>query len=233
MHRWGKLFLCLGCGLLVAGCPKGNKEFLEGKKAENLEDYDAAVTYYQKAVKADPTNADYKIKLDQVRFEAGASHVKKGLELRKKGDFQGAVSEFQRAQTVDPSSPVAEQELNKTDEMITERGRAADGAVQPPANPNEQPLASAPPEIKPLSRAPINLKMANDAKIVYDTIAKLAGLTIIYDPDFPARRISADLNNVTLEQALDIVSLESKAFWKPVTENIIFVIPDQPAKRRD
>jgi general secretion pathway protein D len=42
-----------------------------------------------------------------------------------------------------------------------------------------------------------------------------------------------ELNNVTLEQALDIVSMESKAFWKPVTENIIFVVPDQPQKRRD
>jgi len=38
---------------------------------------------------------------------------------------------------------------------------------------------------------------------------------------------------VTLEQALDIVSLQSKSFWRPVTENIIFVIPDQPQKRRD
>jgi general secretion pathway protein D len=75
--------------------------------------------------------------------------------------------------------------------------------------------------------------MSNDAKIVFDTIGKLAGLTIVYDPDFPARRIPVDLNNVTLEQALEIVSLESKAFWKPVTENIIFVIPDQPQKRRD
>ena len=38
---------------------------------------------------------------------------------------------------------------------------------------------------------------------------------------------------MTLEQALDIVSLESKAFWKPITENIIMVIPDQTQKRRD
>jgi general secretion pathway protein D len=58
-------------------------------------------------------------------------------------------------------------------------------------------------------------------------------LTVVYDPDFPARRIPVDLNNVTLEQALEIVSLESKAFWKPVTENIIYVVPDQPQKRRD
>ena len=68
-------------------------------------------------------------------------------------------------------------------------------------------MASQPAELKPLSRAPINLKMSNDAKIVYETIGKLAGLTVIYDPDFQAKRISTELNNVTLEQALDIVSL--------------------------
>jgi len=26
--------------------------------------------------------------------------------------------------------------------------------------------------------------MSNDAKVVFDTIGKLAGLTVIYDPDF-------------------------------------------------
>src|SRR5213595_1243916 len=117
--------------------------------------------------------------------------------------------------------------------MIAEKNRAADAAAELPTDPNEPPLAAMPPEIKPLSRGPINLKMANDAKIVFDTIGKLAGLTVVYDPDFPARRITVDLVNVTLEQALEIVSLESKAFVKPVTENIIFVIPDQPQKRRD
>jgi general secretion pathway protein D len=94
-------------------------------------------------------------------------------------------------------------------------------------------LASKPPEIKPLSRAPINVKMVNESKYVFDTIGKLAGVTMIYDPDLQVRRISVDLNNVTLEQALDIVSLESKTFWKPVTENIIMVIPDSTQKRRD
>jgi general secretion pathway protein D len=233
MRRWGSLFLCIGFGLLAAGCPKGQPDYNQGKKAETLQDYDAALGYYQKALKADPYNANYKIKLNQIRFEAGELHVKQGLELRKKGDLQGAAGEFQRAQAIDPSSPVAEQELRKTIEMIAEKNRENDAAAEPPADPNQPTLAAMPPEIKPLSRAPINLKMRNDAKIVFDTIGKLAGLTVIYDPDFPARTITVELNNVTLEQALEIVSLESKSFWKPVTENIIFVIPDQPQKRRD
>ena len=233
MRRWGTLFLCVGFGLLAAGCPKGQPDYNQGKRAETIQDYDAAFVYYQKAVKANPYNASYKIKLNRARFEASEFHVKHGLEMRKQGDLQGAASEFQRAQAIDPASPVADQELRKTVDMIAEKNRAADAAAEPPADPNETPLAAMPPEIKRLSGASISLTMDNDAKIVFETIGKLAGLTVIFDPDFPARRIPAHLNNVTMEQALEIVSLESKAFWKPVTENIILVIPDQPQKRRD
>ena len=94
-------------------------------------------------------------------------------------------------------------------------------------------LAERPPDLKPLSNSPINIRMSNDARAVYDTVGKLAGLTVILDPDFPARRISVELSDATIRQALDIVSMEAKAFWKPVTQNIILVAPDQPQKRRD
>jgi len=233
MKPWRSLFLCIGFGLLAAGCPKGTSDYNQGKKAETLQDFDAAFGFYQKALKADPYNANYKIKLNQIRFEAGQAHVKQGAELRKKGDLQGAAAEFQRAQAIDPSNPIAEQELRKTVELIAEKNRQTDAAAESPADSGQPALVTQPPEIKPLSRAPINLKMSNDSKIVFDTVGKLAGLTVIYDPDFPARRITVELTNVTLEQALDIVSLQSKSFWRPVTENIIFVIPDQPQKRRD
>ena len=233
MKGWENAVLCVCLAVFAAGCPKGQTEYAQGRKAETIADYDAALTYYQQALKADPNNANLKIKVNQIRFEASELHIKQGLTMRQKGDLQGALAEFQRAGVVDPSSPIAEQELRRTAAMIADKNRNADAAAEVPPDPNEQPLAATPPEIKPLSRAPINLKMSNDAKIVFDTVAKLAGLTVIFDPDFPARRITTELNNVTFEQALDIVSMESKAFWKPVTENIIFVIPDQPQKRRD
>jgi general secretion pathway protein D len=233
MHRWGIIVLFAGISLAVAGCPKGTSDFNQGRKAQDLHDYDAAFEYYQKALKSDPQNAEYKIKFDQARFDAAELHIQNGLTLRGRGDLENAASEFQKAASMDPSSVVAEQELRKTIEMIEDRKRAANAASEPPPNNDEEDLASTPPQIKPLSRAPINLKMTNDAKIVFDTIGKLAGITVIYDPDFPARRISVELNNVTLEQALDIVSIESKAFLTPVSENIILVIPDQPQKHRD
>jgi len=235
MRRLSKLIVCLGAGLMAAGCPKGKTDYSQGRKAEHLQDYDAAYDYYQKALKNDPENATYLIKFNQARFEASTLHVKNGVKLRERGQLEAAATEFQRAVAIDPSSPIAEQELRKTVVLLEEKNRANNVATEPPRDDHsgQLPLASMPPELKPLPRTSISLTMENDAKIVYETIAKLAGITVIFDPDFPARRIPAKLNNVTLEQALDIVSLESKAFWKPVTENIIFVIPDQPAKRRD
>jgi general secretion pathway protein D len=231
-RNWGTLILCISFGLLAAGCPKGHSDYSQGMKAENLQDFDAALSFYEKAVKVEPHNASYRIRLNQARFEAGEFHIKRGLEMRKRGELDGAAIEFHKALAADPSSSIAEQELNKTMEMLAAREHPNE-AGQPPTDHNQQPLASMPPEIKPLSRAPISMKMSNDAKIVFDTIGKYAGLTMIYDPDFPARRITVDFNNVTLEQALEIVSLESKAVIKPVTENTLFVYQDQPQKRRD
>ncbi|HET7109095.1 MAG TPA: hypothetical protein VFI38_19935 [Candidatus Acidoferrum sp.] len=233
MRRWCQLGVLIAVAVFAAGCPKDKQDYKSARHAVDLKDYDAAVDYYLKATKSDPHNVNYKIGLDQSRFEAGAAHVQKGLKLRDKGDLQGAVSEFQRAQIMDPSSTAADQELKKTLQMIAEQAQTTQTVDQPLMENGQPGLAAEPPELKPLSRAPINLRMSNDIKVVYDTIGKLAGLTVIYDPDLQARRISVDLSNVTLEQALDIVSLQSKGFWKPVTENIIMIVPDNTQKRRD
>jgi general secretion pathway protein D len=234
MRRWSTVAICLSFSVFLAGCPKGNQDYKSGLHAQDLKDWDAAVEYYLKAAKVDPHNANFQIKLNQARFEAGQVHLHQGLKLREKGDLQGALAEFQRAQIMDPSSSVSDQEAKKTIDMIAEKMAANQAQAEEPLVENGEPvMATAPPEIKPLSRAPINLKMSNDAKVVFDTIGKLAGLTVIYDPDIQQKKISTELNNVTLEQALDIVCLESKTFWKPVTENIIIVVPDQAQKRRD
>jgi general secretion pathway protein D len=232
MRRCSSVILCLGMGLFAVGCPKGQTDYSKGRKAETIEDYDAALEYYQKALKSDPNNAAYKIRLNQTRFQAAEQHIKLGVKQRENGDLQGAAAQFQRAQMDDPSSAIAGQELKKTLAMIVEQSHAADNARLPAEN-DTQKYMSEPPQLKPLSNVAITYKATADSRVVFDTIGKLAGLTVIYDADFPARRISVDLNNLTLEQALEVVCLESKAFTKAITENIIMVIPDQAAKRKD
>jgi general secretion pathway protein D len=68
---------------------------------------------------------------------------------------------------------------------------------------------------------------------VYRTVGQLAGVNVLFDPDYTARVINVDLTGVTLEEALEITALESKTFWRPVTPNTIFVAQDNPAKRKE
>jgi tetratricopeptide (TPR) repeat protein len=100
--------------LWFSGCSNGNQDYNEGKKAEAIHDYDTAVVHYDRALKANPTNTEYQLKLDRMRFEAGQYHVGQGQKLRDKGDLQMAVAEFQKAMLIDPSSPIAQQETKAT-----------------------------------------------------------------------------------------------------------------------
>ncbi len=233
LHRKTYLVLLALAVVLLAGCPKGNSDYNAGRKAEGIEDYDTALVNYERALRAEPTNAEYKLRVAHLRFEAGQFHVEQGEKALDKGDLQLALAEFQKAQAIDPSNSAADQQVKHTMDLLAAKSAVQSARTLNPNPPDDSDLLSEPPELKPLSREPINLKMTGESRVVFETLAKLAGLSVVFDPDFTSRRISADLPNITLEQALDTISLESKAFWKPLTASVIFVAPDNPQKRRD
>jgi len=236
MSRSLRLALLVPLTVFLLGCPRGQKEYSQGRHAEDIQDWDTALIHYQHALAADPTNTEYKLRVVQIRFEAAQAHVREGEKQREKGELKIAMAEFEKAMAIDPSSPIAGQEARKTLEMLAGKPNLPGAPPQqgaPGAGTEESRLLERPPELKPLSREPVNLKMTNDARIVYETLGKLAGLTVIFDPDVQSRRITAEFTNITIEQALDVVALESKTFWKPVTTNIIFVVPEQAQKRKD
>ena len=219
--------------VLAAGCSKGNQLYKAGTKAESLNDYDTALENYNKALRADPNNTEFKLKAARARFEASTWHLEQGQRLRDQSNLELALGEFRKALMIDPSSAVAAQEVKATTELLAAKQGATQNSEASSPGSDQPRLMAGPPQLEPMSRAPINMKATNDAKAVFDAVGKLAGLTVIFDPDFTSRRISVELTNVTLEQALNIVALQSKAFWRPVTSNIIFVAPDQAQKRKD
>ena len=219
--------------LIIAGCHKSNSEFDAGRKAEAIQDYDTALLHYETAARANPTDAEYKLRVVHARYAAASFHMEQGQKALQKGDLQLAMSEFEKAYGIDPSNVAAEQQMKKTADLL-----AVANGTQAPAKPDdfnadEKELMAGPPQLQALSHEPVNMKMTNDSRVIFETIAKLAGLCVIFDPDYVSRRITAELPGVTLEQALDAVSFESKAFWKPLTSTVIEVAPDNPQKRKD
>jgi general secretion pathway protein D len=78
-----------------------------------------------------------------------------------------------------------------------------------------------------------HLKATDKANVIYETVGKLAGINVLFDPDYVPKQVRIELNGVTLEDALEIISFETKTFWRPVTPNTIFIAQDSPAKRKE
>jgi general secretion pathway protein D len=228
------LLLALAVTLALAA-DKAKTLYTKGRDAEARQNYEQAYDCYKQAYDLKPGDLSYRAAYERLRFLAGASHVHRGQLLRDAGQLDTALAEFQKAVEIDPSSAIAQQELRHTKEMIDVGKSAGPKAATPPPSGLQKRLeeASGPVELTAISNVPINLKITEDSKIIYETVGKLAGINALFDPDYTSRRIKIELNNVSLEEALEIIALESKTFWRPVTPNTIFVASDNPAKRKD
>jgi len=126
LRSYRYLLLIIATAMLVAGCPKRNQDFAEGVRAEEMQDYDTAIVYFERALRASPKNAEYKLWISRARFEAGEQHIQMGRGAAQKGDLQGALAEFERAQAIDPSNPLADQEAKHVlDQLAEARGGEA------------------------------------------------------------------------------------------------------------
>jgi general secretion pathway protein D len=230
----GLLMLILTVAL-PAAADKAKSLYEKGKDAEARQDYEQAFEYYKQAYDLKPRNLKYRAPFERLRFLAGASAVHRGELLLEAGKLGEALAAFQKAATIDPSSPIAQQEIKRTQRMIEAAKSPPQAAAPPPESDLDKRLAEAggPVDLAPISNVPITLKLTEDTKMIYETVGKLAGVNVLFDPDYTSRRIKIELNSVTLQEALEIIALESKTFWRPVTPNTIFVASDTPAKRKD
>jgi general secretion pathway protein D len=88
-------------------------------------------------------------------------------------------------------------------------------------------------QLKPLSNSPITLHVVDDSKTIYQAIGKLAGLTVLFDPDYTCKRVQVDFTNASLSDALRIVGEITGTFYKPLTPETIFVAQNTLQKHRD
>ena len=63
---------------MLAGCPKGNSDYDAGRKAASVQDYDTALVDFDRALRDDPTNPEYKLRATQARFDASQLHMDRG-----------------------------------------------------------------------------------------------------------------------------------------------------------
>ncbi len=229
------LMLCLSLPAFAKKIDSAKALYDKGQDAEARQNYEQAFDYFKQAYNLKPKDLRYRTAFERNRFLAAASEVHHGQILRDAGKLDEALAQFQKALETDPSSFIAQQELKRTQQMIREAQNPQPQASAAGATALRRRLESAqgPVELAPLANVPITLKVTEKTNVIYETVGKLAGINVLFDPDYTAKQARIELNGVTLEDALEIISFETKTFWRPVTPNTIFVAQDNPAKRKE
>lgn len=240
------LLLAVGCQL-EARTRKGDKLFKQAQKAEQNKDWDAALTLYDEALATDPQDAGYVLWSQRIHAKAAQQYIEAGRELRKEQKLDVALLQFQKSYLADPGSQIALQEIRTTTDMLKERAKAPAGTpIYTPAQRARMEIEvrinalQGPPALQPINAQISSLKVNNQpARVLYESVCKLAGINLLLDPagldptGGTGKNFNLDLNNVTLDEALNYVALITHTFWKPISRNAIFVTQEGEQKRQE
>src|SRR5262245_4888110 len=84
------------------------------------------------------------------------------------------------------------------------------------------------------TNGPFTIDVNVGARAVYEALGELAGINVVFDPDFRDGAIAPfRIENADVLQAFDLISARTKSFVEVLNSKTIFVAPDNPTKRRD
>ena len=208
----------------------------QAQNAEQAQDFDLAVAHYSRIVRAEPDNREARLGLERAKLRASEVHLGRGRRVFSQGRYDDAVVELQVAYELNPTSGVIEDDLRVA--------RAAQRAKLAAPAEGETALESVltrtrnlPPSGFELPDAPmpaaIDTGAQSTSRQVYTMLGKLAGFSLVFDPQFQDAPVSISLKEPTVRQALDAVAQNTRTFYKITAPKTITVIPDNPNKRRE
>jgi general secretion pathway protein D len=233
-----RVFTCVVFSLMLAVpalADSGSSEYRAGEHAEKKNDYDAAYQAYKKAHDAVPSDAKYMAAFLRMRFYASSQHIHAGQTLRDEGKEEEALTEFRLAAAIDPSNYEAMGQVRRTTEEIQKQTQTKTAPKMKEDTVLDQDAkdAAGPVVLDFKSDFPVSIQMTATTDVIYKTIGKLGGFNILMDPEYKPLKITFELKDVTVREALNMLGVQSKTFWRPLSSNTIMVAADNSGKRKE
>ncbi len=203
----------------------------QARLAEQSGDYARAVVLYEELVKAYPDNLSYRASLRQVRFKASQFHFRRGQKYQRVGEYEKALVEFRKALELDPTNQYAKSEFMKVKDILS----GDEEAKETLEDIKKRVLRDVkPPTLDPRSPEPIDLRFPEPVSVfdIYNALGKAFGINIVFDPELREEEISIELEDVTAEEALEILMQAVGHFYKVIDEHTILIAQDTPQNRK-
>ena len=227
--------LLIGLCLVACGCAASGA-LHRARQAERRQDYDLAVVEYTKAVRVRPDDVEARAALDRAKIRASQDHFLRGRRFAATGKLEQALAEYEVAAELNPTSGELDDELRATRNKLRTKVQVAREGKTDLETLIDRTREMPPPGLDLPSgiRMPATLTFRGaSSRDVFTGIARLANISLIFDPSFRDAAIDVDLRNATLDDALTTVSAVTRTFYRVTAPRTVVVIPDTPAKRRE
>src|SRR5215475_8690365 len=114
------LSLCMlppGAALADGKDGGGKKNYKEGLKFEQSQQWDKAAPKFALALSAEPNNPEYKVHYLQSLSRASLMYITRGDALADQNDYQGAYVAYRQAYNYDPGNEIAKFKMDRMLEM--------------------------------------------------------------------------------------------------------------------
>lgn len=231
------LTLCLLAPTAAAWSGKGQKNYKEGLRQEQAQQWEKAAEEFSLAAAAEPSNSEYQLHLRRALFNASQAFSQQGAALLERGDYLGAYNAFRRAYSYDPANELARSMMERAFKLQTgkderEEAERSAPAARPQASARLRPTAyEAPPRaddtiVTTRNEQLQSIQFNGDLEKFVRYLARQIRINVVFDRDFPRRELSVDLIDVTAAQALDYVFLTQGLFFQKLSARTI-VVADQ------
>jgi general secretion pathway protein D len=245
------LSLVTGCALFVSpDAKRGDQHLASGN-------YEEALLAYKQALKEDPFDPALQSKYTLVRERAAAVYGERGRAFLKERQLDQAVDEFKRALAIEPANTEYQTGMAEALRLKEARGQyreaerlaqmgRTDEAMEGYARATElDPTFKAPLEsISKLTeeqqaiirddrlKQPVTLKFRNAGiKEVLEGVAKVGGLTLIFDKDVRNDPISIAVQDTPFEDALQLILNSNSLFSRNVSPGVLIISPNTKQKQ--
>ena len=234
VKRWAAVVLLAAT---AAGCATG-RAYLSGQRAQKDGDWDAAVAYYKEALSHDASRVDIRLALERATRMASQNHMARARQLEQQDQLPGAAAEYRLAADLDVNNTLAAAKAVELDRTIRQRIEDSQPKSQMQQMREQVRNMSAIPQlaVDPRLKLPVLTFNRSAVRDVIGAITAFAGLNVTYDtagsPDQNlSKEYTANLTDVTLQDALNQVLGANNLFYKVVDPKTILVSVDTQANR--
>ena len=240
-----------GCALLVSPDVKRGDQHLAAERWEE------AILAYKQALKEDPFDPSLQGKYVLARERAAATYAERGRTFLNEKRIDLALEEFKRALAIEPSSADHQAGFMEATRVKESRSqyREAERLVQLGRNEEAMSGFARAVELDPTyqealesitrltenqlrlarderSRQPVTLKFKNAGlKEILEGVAKVGGLTLVFDKDVRNDPISISIQDTPFEDSLQLILNSNSLFSRQISPAVLIVSPDTKQKQ--